>query len=265
MSLIFMQHIQPTQAEAVPSARLPGPAEARARTPGRALPRHRLLRRERRAQGRSGRLPAHAGAHVRPPPRYAIFTSLCRAEREGTLTDRAEFWAIGYKLFKDTPATFPATFIPGDAFDDAFLAPAPIASQPPPTPPPALAALTTLTPLHGRLSAIHASSFFHLFNEPQQLALARRLASLLSPAPGSLILGAHVGRPEKGARVESVRVNTQGVSMFCHSAESWAEMWTTEVFGPGEVKVDATLREVERVDIAPGSKSWALVWSVTRL
>ena len=76
-------------------------------------------------------------------------------------------------------------FIPGDAFDDRFLKESPLPTTVPSGPPPQLSELTTLTPLTGRLSAIHASSFFHLFPEDKQFEMAKRLASLLSPEAGS--------------------------------------------------------------------------------
>ena len=176
----------------------------------------------------------------------------------------AEFWAIGHKMFKDTPESFPVTFVPGDAFDDAFLAPAPIAPQPPTEPLPDFATLTTFTPLQGRISAIHAGYLFHLFDEERQLELAKRVASLLSPEPGSFILGAHGGRPQKGARTEAMRPNAGGSAMFCHSPESWEELWTKDVFGPGQVKVDVQLVTVERPEF-PDTKMYFLEWSVTRL
>lgn len=131
-----------------------------------------------------------------------------------------------------------------------------------------LASLTSLTPLRGRLSAIHASSFFHLFSEDQQAQLARLLASLLSPEPGSMILGAHVGRPEKGLRMEFLRPNAAAAArMFCHSPESFVEMWD-EVFGAGRVKTAARLLEVERKDekqVDSNVKFYIMGWSVKRL
>ncbi|PSS37142.1 hypothetical protein PHLCEN_2v1015 [Hermanssonia centrifuga] len=181
-----------------------------------------------------------------------------------------EFWQIGHKLFKSTPNTFPVPFIPGDVFDPAFLAPAEIPATAPTEPLPPLSILTSLTPLIGRLSAIHASAFFHLFGERQQLELANRLAALLSPEPGSFILGEHAGRPEKGLRTEAVHLNFRGTRMFCHCPESWKEMWETEVFGgKGNVKVEAALREVKRDDLiadaVEGTKFYLMAWSVTRL
>ncbi|EKM60738.1 uncharacterized protein PHACADRAFT_84487, partial [Phanerochaete carnosa HHB-10118-sp] len=123
-----------------------------------------------------------------------------------------EFWGIGHKVFKSTPESFPVKFIASDAFDDTFLTysgiiatlksldtPAAGSEQPVD-----LSALTSLTPLRGRVSVIYASSFFHLFDGERQSELASRLASLLVPAPGSFIFGSHIGRPEKGLRVMNI-------------------------------------------------------------
>jgi hypothetical protein len=102
----------------------------------------------------------------------------------------------------------------GDVFDPAFIAPRPPFDRPPETPCPDLGVLNSLTPLQGRLSAIHASSFFHLFSEEQQLEVAQRLATLLSPTPGSMIFGTHIGLDKRGTRLGR---------MFCHDPESWKE------------------------------------------
>ena len=163
-------------------------------------------------------------------------------------------------------------FIAGDAFDDTHLETVPAFYSPPDTPVPQLAELSSLNPLRGHVSAIHASSFFHLFNEEKQLELARKLAALLSPEPGSMLFGMHVGRPEKGLRVEAIRANSkgteQGVRMFCHCPESWTEMWVKDVFGEGNVKVEANLVEVERDDMVAATvdtKVYMMCWSVVRL
>lgn len=180
-----------------------------------------------------------------------------------------EFWDIGHRVFLDTPALFPVKFVAGDVFDDAFLPPAPVA----PTgaapadrdAPPDLASLSTLAPLRGRVGAIYASSFFHLFGEAQQAELARRLAGLLSPTPGSFIFGSHVGRPESGLRVEFARPNVDArVRMFCHSPESWRALWEG-VLGKGAVEVWAVLKEVQRRDMPEGVKAYIMAWSVKRL
>ncbi|EKM58318.1 uncharacterized protein PHACADRAFT_117170 [Phanerochaete carnosa HHB-10118-sp] len=175
-----------------------------------------------------------------------------------------EFWEMGHRLFKTTPETFPVPFIPADAFDDRYLAPSPIPTEPPTEPLSPLNELEALTPLVGRLSAIHTSAFFHLFPEEKQLELARRIAPLLSPEPGSIIFGAHGGLPQKGLRE---RKNSHGIHMFCHDPQSWKELWETQVFRPGQVKVETHLVERVRNDPAVKEvvKNYHLVWSVTRL
>ncbi|KAF9481164.1 hypothetical protein BDN70DRAFT_855524 [Pholiota conissans] len=202
------------------------------------------------------------------------------------------FWDAGHDLFNSTPETFPAAFVPGDVFDPAMLKPRgafiteeDIASIPTTTPP--LKELTSLTPLQGKISAIHASSFFHLFQEDKQLELAHLLASLLSPEKGSVIFGQHGARPIKGYRTEAIHVqplkdedgNTiPPVQMFCHSPESWKELWTEQIFagpdgkGSERIKVDTQLVEVFRKDLhsaflnyTEDMKFYLMSWCITRL
>ncbi|TDL28239.1 hypothetical protein BD410DRAFT_782211 [Rickenella mellea] len=154
---------------------------------------------------------------------------------------RPEFWELGHKLFKSTHETFPVPFIAGDVFDPAHIAPCPPFYSSPSGPTPDLATVTSLIPLQGRISAIHASAFFHLFNEAQQLIVAQRLASLLSPEPGSMIFGQHGGVKDKGPFT-----SFDGVTTFNHSIESWREMWDGGVFKKGEVTVEAVLQEVAK-------------------
>lgn len=131
---------------------------------------------------------------------------------------------------------------------------------------PPLTSLTSLTPLQGYVSAIHASSFFHLFDEIRQLELARRLGTLLSPVRGSTIFGFHGGRPEKGLRMEAL--NSAGKYMFCHSPDSWTGIvgWSS-IQERRRVEVECGLQQVERKDLpaAEGAKFYGLWWSVTRL
>ncbi|THH07312.1 hypothetical protein EW146_g9357 [Bondarzewia mesenterica] len=161
---------------------------------------------------------------------------------------KEEFWNLGHELFKDTAESFPVHFIPGDAFDSSHLKIVPpfTTISPPKSSVPALSTLTSLNPLLGHVSAIHASAFFHLFQEDGQLHLAKALAGLLSPQPGSMIFGEHGSCPVKGLRNSAVK----GYSMFCHSPESWKQLWEEDVFEKGTFKVEAKLREVERPDLA---------------
>ncbi|KAH9044354.1 hypothetical protein EDB85DRAFT_1908860 [Lactarius pseudohatsudake] len=177
------------------------------------------------------------------------------------------FWDLGHKLFRTTPDTFPVTFLPGDVFDPEHLSiVSPFtANSPPLTTVPDLGTLTSLNPLRGHVSAIYASSFFHLFPEDAQLRLARALAGLLSPEPSSMIFGKHIGLPESGHREDL----SPRVRLFCHTPRSWSGLWDGGVFPKGTVKVLAFVTEVpkERVaNIYPEANSLHLLtWSVTRL
>ena len=126
-----------------------------------------------------------------------------------------------------------------------------------------LRSLTSVTPLQGRASAIFACAFFHLFEEEKQLQVARRLASLLSPLPGSVIFGAHGSTLVSGVR-ESGRF--PGLKAFCHSPESWKVLWDEIVFEKGTVSVEVGAKLLDR---GPGKGTddkfiW-MSWSVTRL
>ena len=177
----------------------------------------------------------------------------------------AGFWDMGHKLFRTTPETYPAKFLVGDAFDDAHLCPtAPVPSGGSPL----VASVTTLTELRGHISAVHASSFFHLFDEEKQFDLAKRIGSLLDLRPGSIIFGSHGAMPVKGQRQGSFR------KAFAHSPESWTELWEEQIFERGQVKVTTTLVEVdmvaERADrilplVVEGHKPHWLFWSIERL
>ena len=109
--------------------------------------------------------------------------------------------------------------------------------------------------------------FFHLFDEAKQVELARRLASLLSPAPGSLILGRQFAAPVKGSRTGVIHAPDQPVvRLFCHSPASWAALWDGVVFSKGTVRVEAELRELSLyVGSPPEQRFWWMFWSVTRL
>jgi hypothetical protein len=177
-----------------------------------------------------------------------------------------EFWDLGHKLFKTTSDTYPVTFIPGDVFDSEHLDTVPLftANSPPATTVPNFRTLMSLNPLQGHVSAIYASSFFHLFPEDAQVRLGRALAGLLSPQPGSIIFGIHLGLPESGF-LEDPLIPRR---LFCHSPQSWSELWDGEVFPKGSVKVLAFVMEVPKDGVYPEADSSSirlLVWSVTRL
>jgi hypothetical protein len=176
----------------------------------------------------------------------------------------SDFWDIGHKLFKSTPESFPAKFIAGDILDPSHLAASD--HQNPDesfeTIPP-LQSLTSLNPLRGHVSVIHALSFFHLFDEPGQRQLARLFAGLLDPRPGSMIFGGHGGMPQKGLSGYTFSDR----QLFCHSPESWAELWDGEIFEKGTVRVTARLIPVNlpREGDERGTEYKMLIWSIVRL
>ena len=96
------------------------------------------------------------------------------------------------------------------------------------------------------------------------------ISSLLSPKKGSVIFGQHVGMPVKGLRDE---VMYNGLNMFCHSPESWMQMWVEDVFGGEDkdgndrVEVETELTIAVRESLVDNSDEdvWFLKWSVIRL
>ncbi|KAK0469996.1 uncharacterized protein EV420DRAFT_1298367 [Desarmillaria tabescens] len=175
-----------------------------------------------------------------------------------------EFWELGHRLFKSTAETFPARFIPEDIFQLKSLTRdgVPVLGIP------ELPKVQSLAELRGNISAIHISSFFHLFDEERQYEVAKIIAALLSSEPGSMIFGSHVGRREKG--LHTVRVDsTSGHSnnAFFHSPESWRTLWDGDIFPKGNVHVDVVLRERGSVHtiLDLGVEVYHLVWCITVL
>ncbi|KAG7093674.1 hypothetical protein E1B28_007333 [Marasmius oreades] len=198
-------------------------------------------------------------------------TTLRKAVMDGVPVSRvigsdlhSDFWELGHELFGTTPITFPAAFIAGDAFDSAFIsARGPVTTNDADMQKvPDLQSLTSLIPLQGRISAIHASSVFHLFNEEKQVDLARAIASLLSSQSGSLIFGVQLGQEVAGVR-EFVRRPTDQTMRFIHSPESWKKLWDGNVFPAGSVQVEAKLVPINLKDT--GVDGSILVWSCTVL
>ena len=99
---------------------------------------------------------------------------------------RLDFIELGYELFRDRD-TLQSKFLPADIFD---------ASGP-------------LDDIMGTVNIIGASSFFHLFNWDNQKKVALRVASLMKPEKGSLLVGKQVGHDEPG---ESPRKDGGGSS-----------------------------------------------------
>ncbi|KAH8176888.1 methyltransferase domain-containing protein [Sarocladium implicatum] len=109
------------------------------------------------------------------------------------------FFDLGYELFRDRKS-LGATFVPGDMldFDD-----------------------TRLHALHGKVTIIHASSFFHLFNRIQQLGIGKRLVSFIKPGTtNALIFGRQMGVMKPGGAR-----GHQRSTAFLHNETSFQELW----------------------------------------
>ncbi|KAF8139028.1 hypothetical protein EV363DRAFT_1315604 [Boletus edulis] len=170
---------------------------------------------------------------------------------------REEFFDMGHALFNTTPATYPINFVPGDVFHPNMLQVVPPFDKPPVTEKPELSTLTSLNPLAGRCAVIYAANFFHLFSEENQLQLARSLAGLLSPEPGSMICGEHAGGLQKG--ILHRQFTGREYDMLIHCPESWNAIWDGGVFAKGKVRVDARFDQVERIGLAYNRLRWSVV------
>ncbi|KIK62618.1 hypothetical protein GYMLUDRAFT_72806 [Collybiopsis luxurians FD-317 M1] len=108
-------------------------------------------------------------------------------------------WDLGHELFRSTPETFSTHFIEGSPVLLECVPPFTKSSQLSAAPP-TLSKVKTLNELHEHVSVLYVGAFFHLFNEQQQEGIARALAGLLSPEPGSVIIGAQGGSSKKVGR-----------------------------------------------------------------
>lgn len=127
-------------------------------------------------------------------------------------------------------------------------------------------ALTSFDPLRGHVSVVYTAAFFHLFPEETQTLVAQKLAGLLSPEPGSMLFGAHGGMARKGLWSPT----DHDYKMFCHSPDSWKELWEG-IFGKGQVEVSAQLKPepggLDYFGTFPGNKEQYCImeWSIIRL
>ncbi|MBW0532525.1 hypothetical protein O181_072240 [Austropuccinia psidii MF-1] len=184
--------------------------------------------------------------------RQVIHTGM---KRENVLgTDLIDDWAkIGDKLFNENKLV---PFIKGDIFDNSFLDP-----SVPPLPKNneralRLDELSSLDNLKQRVRFITCNSVFHLFDEPGQAELARRLASLLDNArKGSTIFGTHVGASER-----CIVEQTGERGMFMHSPQTWKQMWQ-DIYQQDEARIEVELGPPEPITHLKDFRSMTmLIW-----
>ncbi|KAI1370625.1 hypothetical protein F4677DRAFT_438020 [Hypoxylon crocopeplum] len=114
------------------------------------------------------------------------------------------FLDAGYDLFKDRDK-FKATLIAGDMLDQGKTGDGD----------------ERLKVLDGKMTVIHATSFFHLFTWENQVRAARRMIRFLDPNdPEVMIFGRQVGTTTPGDRE-----GAGGSKRFLHNARSWQELW----------------------------------------
>ncbi|KAL9026911.1 MAG: hypothetical protein Q9196_004494 [Gyalolechia fulgens] len=149
-----------------------------------------------------------------------IIEDLLRTDRQGDPPDRAGDGPPGTALAWSTPAGIP------------------------------------LASLYNRVSIIVANSFFHNYNYSDQLRLAKRVMQLLSPEPGSLVLGRQVGSTQPG---EYNALDNKG-TRYSHDVDSFRSFWdqVAEEIGNGcKFRVEAVLDEEEFVE----TKNQGQIWS----
>jgi hypothetical protein len=114
----------------------------------------------------------------------------------------AEFVNIGYELFRDEQKLPRSHFlVPADVFDQS----------------------SPLKEFDGKVDILHANSVFHLFNWDDQVTAAIRVAKLMRPIKGSLILGSQVGHQDPGE--VSSRPGRRSGTMYRHNEKSWERLW----------------------------------------
>ncbi|KAL8626377.1 hypothetical protein Q9189_007930 [Teloschistes chrysophthalmus] len=102
--------------------------------------------------------------------------------------------------------------------------------------------LVPLSSLEKQISIIAANSIFHLYNYSDQLKLAKRMVRLLSPQPGFMILGRHIGSSVPG---EYPGMNDDG-TRYAHDVASFQRFWdrVAEEVGDGcRFRVEGTMDE----------------------
>lgn len=114
----------------------------------------------------------------------------------------AEFVDIGYDLFRDEGKLPRSHFVvPADIFDQS----------------------SRLKEFDGNVDIVHANSVFHLFSWDDQVIAAKRVANLLRPQKGSLILGSQIAHHEPGEVCS--RPGRRSGTMYRHDENSWIRLW----------------------------------------
>lgn len=140
------------------------------------------------------------GCFVGQIARALAFSGVDTEKLYGTDLEQA-YLDLGFDLFRDEHKMHREHFVAGDMLQeprdprlDAFV---------------------------GKITLINASSFFHLFDLPQQIKAAKRCVEFLDrDAEDAMIFGRMTGRAVAG-----LIPGPAGSKLFVHNAESWAQLW----------------------------------------
>lgn len=111
-----------------------------------------------------------------------------------------------------------------------------------------------LSQLKGSINHIFLGSVFHLFEEEQQIDLARRISRLWKRDNGKgVIFGLQRGMVDGEEGFEKNHLGVHLNKMYAHSPRSWAKLWKETIF-PGDdgIKVEAIYRPEDKF----------LIWAV---
>ncbi|GJJ14392.1 hypothetical protein Clacol_008656 [Clathrus columnatus] len=125
---------------------------------------------------------------------------------------RSTYIDLGHELYQDSSETCRIRFITGDMFDIPLNTVEVEYRE--------VSEITTLVQLIGRVKYLYVGAVFHLFDENTQLAIAQRLARLVSREEGVVIFGRH-----QGSEIPTLLHDHLGRKRFGHNPESWRKMW----------------------------------------
>ncbi|KAI0201663.1 hypothetical protein F4808DRAFT_459787 [Astrocystis sublimbata] len=116
-----------------------------------------------------------------------------------------------------------------------------------------------LEALDGKMTFIHATSFFHLFTWDDQMRAATRMVRLLQPhRPDVMLFGRQVGTvlPRDNGKIGSDKV-------YLHNAASWQRLWD-EVGERTGTKWRTTMEPTEKIETGTESSLRKMTFSVSR-
>lgn len=164
--------------------------------------------------------------------RQLAFDGVCSNRLYGADLE-PRFMEVGYELFRDKKK-LRSNFVAGDVLQASGNE---------------TSTADPLKMLDGKITVVHASSFFHLFDWDDQVRAAKRIVRMLKPKdPNVFIFGRQVGCEEAGKQT-----GPRNYTRYLHDAKSWQKMWDVV----GEQTGTKWRTEVELI---PGSHD-----SVTRI